>query len=146
MAPKKKTLSFGTGERGRFRFDDESKKLIPCEKPRKLNADAPAVFTDEIEPTVSHATAEGKVFTSKSAYRRHLKEHGFRETGGEHLKDAERAKGKSQEEIDKEIKEDIEKSYYDIKYDRVQFSEEEKAVHERERRNWRGKWKIKSPY
>lgn len=43
------------------------------------------VQDDTIEPTMSHATDEGKIFTSRSELNKHYKEHGFECTGGSHL-------------------------------------------------------------
>lgn len=136
---------YGAGARGFFSFNQATKEMEPVAQPRKLVTEAPSVITDEIEPIVSHATYEGKVFTSKSAYRRHLKENGFRETGGEHLKDVERLRPDEQKE-ERERREDIERAYYDVKYDRVEFTELEKENHKREERLCKGKQRIKSPY
>lgn len=46
---------------------------------------APYVEDDTIPATVSHATDEGVVFTSRSKLYAHYKEHGFECTGGSHL-------------------------------------------------------------
>lgn len=43
------------------------------------------VQDDTMEPTESMATDGGAIFTSKSAYKRHLREHGYEITGGAHL-------------------------------------------------------------
>jgi hypothetical protein len=44
-----------------------------------------SIHLDEIPPTESHATDEGKIFTSKSKLFQHYKEHGYECTGGDHL-------------------------------------------------------------
>jgi len=46
---------------------------------------APNVQDDTIPATVSHATDEGKVFTSRSALYAHYKKHGYECTGGDHF-------------------------------------------------------------
>lgn len=129
---------YGDGERGVFVFDEKKQKLVPLKRPLKKRVSAPFVQQDTIEPTVSHATREGKVFESKSALRRHYRENGFYETGGAHLDAShKRAIEESQEEIDRKIREDVEKSYYDVKYDRVEFTEEEKLAHKIEEEKYR---------
>jgi hypothetical protein len=47
-------------------------------------ANAPNVIDDTIPPTVSHATAEGLVFTSRSKLYAHYKQHGYECDGGAH--------------------------------------------------------------
>lgn len=135
----------GNGVRGRFRYDKEERRLVPCDAPRKLEIHH--VQGDEMEPLRSHATPDGKVFTSKSAYRRHLKAAGFRETGGDHLKvDPAKLQREAEEEEERQRREDIEKAYYDVKYGKVEFTEREIEQHKREQREWKEKWKVRSPY
>lgn len=43
------------------------------------------VIEDTVEPFMSHATAEGKMFDSMSAYKQHLEDNGMEITGGDHL-------------------------------------------------------------
>lgn len=136
--------SEGQGVRGKFRYDKEAKKLVPYEAPKKVEAHH--VQGDETEPFVSHATPDGKVFTSKSAYRRHLKTLGFVETGGAHLEDGARIQREIEEKEERQRREDIEKAYYDVKYDRVEFTEREKEQHLREQREWKENWRVKSPH
>lgn len=45
---------------------------------------APYVQDDTIPATVSHATDEGLVFTSRSALKAHYRAHGFEMDGGDH--------------------------------------------------------------
>lgn len=116
-------------------------KLVPFKGQARRQVHA--VITDEIEPIESMATAKREIFTSRSQYRRHLKQHGYRETGGEHLKDAPKPKTEAEELA--EQKKDIEQSYYDVKYDRVEFTEREKQTHLEEQRKWGPKIKIKPP-
>jgi hypothetical protein len=129
------------GERGKWIWEDGTFKPY-YEKKRELLVNE--VITDEIEPTVSHATPEGKVFTSKSQLRRHYRANGFRETGGDHLKDAMRAPKVDPVEERKKDKEIIEQAYMDVKYGRVQFTEIEKEQHLREKRKCQVP--LKAPY
>lgn len=135
---------FGSGIRGLFRFDKKTHQTVPIKEAPKLKSLAPMISTDTIEPIMSHATHEGKIFDSKSAYRRHLRENGFEDTGGEHLKDVRPPK--TDEEEMTECVEDVEKAYYDVKYGRVQFTEKEKENHLREERKWGKKYRVRSPY
>lgn len=139
---------FGSGDRGVWVFDPQQKKLVPKEryKPQKV---VHAVLQDTLpEPIVSHATPEGRKFDSKSAYRRHLQENGFVERGEAPVeKISDYRERELQEEKDR--REDIEKSYFDIKYGRVEFTEEEKERHLREERECRSRGislKVKAPY
>lgn len=134
------------GERGFFKYDHVSGQMVPVEslKPKRQEVNAPNIQTDEIEPTESWATDEGKIFTSRAKLDAHYKEHGYVRTGGEHLKSAqERLEAScpvpSTAEIERrrrEIREDAEKAYYDIKYDRVPISEKEKQLVKNEERQW----------
>ena len=133
------------GERGVFAFRDG--ELVRIKEPKKI-ARAPMVMTDEMEPMESYATHEKRVFDSKSAYRRHLKEHGFKETGGEHLKDSMRVQTKTASDSERERaydKEMVEKAYMDVKYGRVPFTEKEKQNHINEERKWGKNYKVTSP-
>lgn len=138
--------NIGTGERGLFSFDKSTGKLKKIREAKKLPA-APYVHTDTMEPIESMATHTRQVFDSKSAYRQHLKDHGFVETGGKHLLDSLSLRP-DEEAYQRQMKEDIEKSYYDVKYDRVEFSEAEREQHLREERKWKSEnanWKVKAP-
>lgn len=139
--------SVGTGVRGKWVFDPDAKKLVPYEKaaPKKP---VHHVLQDTLpEPIVSHATAEGKKFESKSAYRRHLKEHGFVERGEAPVEKLSDYREREERE-DADRKEEVEKAFFDIKYGRVEFTEEEKERHRREERECRsrGLKKLKAPY
>lgn len=140
-----KGIGEAIGERGIFYFDEEKGEFT--ENKKKVKKKLHYIQTDEIEPTVSHASFEGKIFTSKSALRRHYKENGFRETGGAHLIDAMERR-KTAKEIEQEAKFDrevIEQAYYDVKYARVPFTEQEKEQFKKEERIWKDKYKVKPP-
>lgn len=141
------SIEIGDGGRGKFTFKDG--KFVPYVKPKV--AETHSVHVDEMEPIQSMAVHYTKIFTSKSAYRRHLKEHGFRETGGEHLKDVarlelEHERKKADEARLKEIQDTVERAVMDVKYDRVQFTEQEKATFEKEKEAWKENYLLKNPY
>lgn len=132
---------FGPGVRGVFAFRDG--QMVQVEQAKKITVPAPFVHQDTIDEIESMATPHREKFTSKARYREHLRQNGFRESGGEHLRDI--PKGKSDEEESREWKEEIEKAYYDVKYDRVDFTEAEKEQHLREQRIWKEKYKVRAP-
>ena len=115
--------------RGKLVWDGKKKKFVPQKQEKKVRVHN--VSQDTIEPLQSPISHKKLFFESKSAYRRHLKEHGFRDTGDEHLKDVE---PNNEEELDRQFDEGIEQDYYDIKYDRYEFTEEQKELHKRENR------------
>lgn len=124
--------------RGKLTWDSKKNKFVQFkEKKKKLHF----VSDDTIEPLQSPISYQKKFFESKSAYRRHLKEHGFRDTGGEHLKDNKQ--GQSEEDLDREYQEGIEQDYYDIKYDRIKFTEQQKELHKQENRLCQQSQKLK---
>lgn len=137
-------------------------ELIPeCPKPEHHY-----VITDETDPFISPASYNKRVFTSKSAHDRYLKSKGYEVTGGDHLlkrkegeSDAAYAKrcddyslrgGLSESEYEKkmerEVREDVERAYFDVKYGRVHFNEQEKELHLREKRRLGKSWALKAPY
>ena len=90
---------------------------------------------DEIPPTMSHATSEGLMFTSKSALRRHYREHGFEDTGGSHLqgKDIASFRYKPNRE---EILHDVRESLRQLQWGEVPFTEREREVCRQEEREY----------
>lgn len=68
-----------------YYWNPDTQKMEERKPYRRPEVNAPAVWGDEIPPTVSHATDEGRVFESRSALYRHYKENGFECTGGDHL-------------------------------------------------------------
>jgi len=106
--------------------------------PKEVNA--PYVHSDEIQPTMSHATSEGLMFESKSKLRAHYKQHGYEERGcAPEYKLPERPKPDREQ-----IRRDVEKSYYDIKYDRVPISERERQVCREEQRKLGKNYTVKN--
>lgn len=140
------SIEIGTGERGKFVF--RNGKMVRYRKPKPKIV--PEIISDEMPPTESMATPARQIFTSKKKYRQHLALHGFRETGGEHLKGPSVSSIREEEEReDRQRREDVVKAYFDIKYDRVQFTEAEKENHLREKRRCEAlglPTKVKAPY
>ena len=140
-------MSKGWGEpsgiRGSWIWDSEKLEMIPEEKFYK-KVEVHNVIQDTFKvPIQSMASPTGEVFESKSAYRAHLKANGFRESGGEHLKDvmrlefeAMRNKEKLAEQRRREVLEDTKKVAMDIKYDRISITEQEKAIMQKEAEKW----------
>lgn len=109
--------------RGLFVFDTVKQKLVPVTRYKKAPIELPSVITDEIPPTLSHATKEGRVFTSKAKLRQHYRENGCIEVGK-----WTPSKYKPVEVDEAAIRDAAEKAYYDIKYDRIPIDEKEKAI------------------
>lgn len=140
-------LSSGFGEsaglRGSWIWDREKSAMIPVAEYQK-RTEVHNVIQDTFKvPVSSMASPTGEVFESKSAYRKHLKENGFRESAGEHLKDvmrlefeALRNKEKAAEDRRREAIEDTQKIAMDIKYDRIPISEQDKAIQKKEAEKW----------
>jgi hypothetical protein len=72
------------------------------------------------------ATAERKMFTSKKKLIEYDRSHGFVHTGGDHLGEKRELPDPKKQRA--EIEADAERAYYDIKYDRVPFTEYEKEI------------------
>lgn len=68
-----------------YHYDPKTKQAVEAKPVRPAEVAAPAVHDDTIPPTMSHATDEGLVFTSKSELEAHYRQHGFECTGGAHL-------------------------------------------------------------
>lgn len=133
------------GERGHFRYDPETKSFVKIDRPQRVQKPV-GIITDEIAPTESYATFDAPIFTSRSKLRQHYRQHGYVETGGDHLNIKPRAK--TQEDLEREAREDkelVEQAYMDVKYQRVPFTEKEKQLHYEEQRKWGKNYKVKSP-
>lgn len=102
--------------RGRWKWDKETQKMIPVTEEKKTNT-APVYLSDEMPPT--ECMADGKFYTSKRKMSEAVKAHGFRETEG--AKNV--ASRPEQQDRAMQIKEDIEKAYYQIKYGEAPLSE-----------------------
>jgi hypothetical protein len=85
-------------------------------------------------PIESYATDEGLVFDSRSKYLAHLAEHGM--TVKEKGMFSQLPKPPAERITFDEIREEAEKAFYDLKYDRVPMTEKEKELCRREQRNF----------
>lgn len=85
------------------------------------------VQDDTIPPTVSHATDEGKVFTSRSALYAHYKEHGYECTGGAHLTGKGVADFKYETDVEG-LRSDIAENLNKIKWGMAPISEREREL------------------
>lgn len=124
-------IGSGTGERGIFYWNKETKMLerkSTAEKKQEVNA--PFVIKDEIIGGIE-SMVTGRMHYSKSTLRREYKAHGMIEKGNDR---APIPKGPTREEHYRDIREDTEKAYYDLKYDRVPLTEREKHQCEMENR------------
>lgn len=139
----------GTGERGTFYHNPKTGKLT--RKPEKKKKRVHNVIGDTLpEPVESMATAGREKFDSKSKLNRHLKAHGFRVSGAAPNTIPRMSELREMEEREeRERREDTEAAFYDVKYDRVEFSEQEKENHRREERACRANGlptKLKAPH
>ena len=130
--------------RGYYRRNKETGIWEEIGEPQKIETHA--VITDEIAPMESYATPHREIFTSKSRYRKHLRALGFRETGGKHLEEKPEPESVRIKRHEEEVARDVERAYFDVKYDRVKFSEAQKEQHLREQRRLGKAWKIRAPY
>lgn len=114
--------------RGVLYWDSETKSFKEKRKERKI--DTHFIITDEIPETESYATDERLKFTSKKKLYEHYKQHGMvvKEPG---MNPEHAAPYKADP---REIRDEIEKAYMDIKYDRIPMSEEEKQKWKEEQR------------
>ena len=117
--------------RGKFKYNPDTGKMEDYIEPPKPEVNAPTFFKDEILDGL-HSMADDKIYYSRSAYLRSLKEQGYEVTGGEHLKDVKPWTPPTYEQV----REDTVKAYYDVKYDRVEFTEQQKELHKREEEKW----------
>lgn len=120
-----------------WRYNPKTGKVEPVSEIERVDPDAPNIITDEIAPTLS-MTGSDKIYTSKSRLRKEYKELGFVETGGERIRAQERAKPDR-----KAIRDAVEKTYYDLKYDRIPTSEKERESCKREQRQYQ-EWRRRN--
>lgn len=89
-------------ERGLYEVGTEAKREV----------EAPATHTDEMEPMLSHADC--KTYTSKSAYRRSLREQGFIEVGN-NVEGFKQKNPFETREYDEQLREDLARSFYECR-------------------------------
>lgn len=119
-------------ERGRKYTWSAERGLHEINTETKREVEAPAVKVDEMAPMISHADC--KIYTSKSAYRRSLREQGFIEVGN----DVDGFKPKNffeTREYDEQLKEDLARSYYEVRDGMAPLSELDKERCKRVNKN-----------
>jgi len=122
------------GVRGKFKWDEKRSKLVSLEKRKHSEVNESATFhRDEILDGVE-SPLTGDKFFSMSRYKEHLAESGYEITGGDHLKGKIKYEDYRYKTDPKELREDIERAYYDIKYSRIPMTEQEKEANLRELR------------
>lgn len=123
---------YGSGIRGFFKYDHKQGKLVAVDKPKPAVVAAPYVHQDTMEPIESMVNQDREMFDSKSAYRRHLKANGFVESYGQTFTPEK----PDLEAKRRELRDTIEKSYHDLKNDRVPLTEKEKELCKQEQRKY----------
>lgn len=120
---------YGKGRRGVFFWNKEAGEfqLVPPKK-SIYDVNAPVVIRDEIIGGIE-SMVDGRVYDSKSALRRSYKQHGVIEKGNDRIP---RSRTQTREELEREIREDAEKAFYDLKYDRVEITEWQREQNKRE--------------
>lgn len=125
----------------RFYYDRDLQRVVEqVIIPKDISA--PNIISDDIEPTESLATDEGLVFTSKSALRAHYKQHGFEDTGGDHLLSEREHKANIQAFKDArkiEIRKEVEQQLNKLKWGMAPLTEKEKYICQQEERRYKRK-------
>lgn len=124
----------GTAERGRFRWNCKTRKVEKIEVKARVEVNAPFVHRDEMLGGIE-SPLDGRKYEHKSALRKHYKENGYRETGGDHLKGVPWGTKKYKSDP-REVRESVAKAMADIKYDRVEQTERQKQLNIEEERAW----------
>jgi hypothetical protein len=119
----------GKGRRGIFFWNKETGEFeLAPPKPSITAVPAPFVIRDEIIGGIE-SMVDGKIYDSKSRLRRSYKENGVIEKGDDRVA---RQRQQTREELEKEIRDDAEKAFYDLKYDRVEISEWQREQNNKE--------------
>ncbi len=105
-------------ERGLFEVNSEKKEEVA----------APTVHADEMEPMQS--MADCKFYTSKSAYRRSLREQGFIEVGND-VDGFKRTNVFETKEYDAQLKEDMTRAFFECRDKMAPISELEREKFKR---------------
>lgn len=99
-------------ERGKKYTWSPERGLHECNTETKREVAAPAVQADEMEPMQS--MADCKFYTSKARYRQSLREQGFLEVGND-VDGFKEVNPFETEEYDKQLREDLTRSYYECR-------------------------------
>lgn len=112
--------------RGRWKFDEKTKKMVPYEPPPKPEVNAPYVITDEI-PGGIRSMADRKTYTSKRKLRDSYRRLGYVEVGNE--VEALRARAEKRDpdpKYEENLEADLEQAYTDIREGNAELSELDK--------------------
>lgn len=105
-------------ERGLFKWDDERKCLVKVDKAPRIQTHA--VHCDEMPPMQS--MVDGSLWTSKAAYRAHLRRHGKIEVGNE-TGFQYRPDPRDEEREEEQIRETCAQAYYDLRDGNAELDE-----------------------
>lgn len=123
----------GTGERGVFVYNKETRQVERFEKKAKyVEVYAPTVIKDEIIGGIE-SPLTGEKYYSRSQLMKHYKENGYEVTGGDHL--THRMPDPFKADYN-EIREDVERALNDIRWGNVPISEHERQLILDEERQW----------
>lgn len=114
------------GIRGKWKYDKELRRLVPCEDKKRPNASA-YVHTDEVDAFRAHHNNQW--FTSKKKYRDSLKRENFIELGNEEMPAYKPPSAKQRQE---EIRRDVEETANQIKWGMAPSTEKERELWKRE--------------
>lgn len=114
-------------------WNKELDQFVEVKREARKESDSANIITDECDPFVSHVDGE-TVFTSKQKYAEHVKEAGYEQMG----RPPEPWKLENKFKTDpREVRDAVEKAYYDLKYDKVPINEEQRERWKQEERNIR---------
>lgn len=116
------------GERGSWVYDKATGKLrkLP-ERPKP----GPRIYVQQDTRDAFESPITGEMFDSMSAYRRHLREHGYFEKGGERAK---RPEGFDLKVDEDEVYEDVQLAAQQIKWGMAPSTSDEREIWEKEER------------
>lgn len=135
-----------------WKWSKDAGRIIEISPGAVPDVDAPYVQDDSIPPTVSHATDEGLVFTSRSKLYEHYRQHGFECTGGSHLtgkgirsdpRKFECAEERARKaawgmlKVDSDIRAEVAESLRKIKWGMAPLTDREKSICQKEQERYR---------
>lgn len=107
-------------------WNGERVELVPVEQAERIPK--PNVITDECEPFQS--MVDGSIWTSKAAYRRHLRANKMIEVGND-VDGFKEVNPFETEEYNRQLKEDLTRAYYETRDKMAPLSEYDRARCER---------------
>lgn len=120
----------------RYWINPKTGKFEIFHSSRQKYDDAPMISVDEMAPIESPISETGEIFTSKSKYRRHLKQNGFVDVGHSFLKEQMAKPKRGYKANREEIVQDIYEAERKLKYGMAPLSDLERAEGEREEREY----------